>query len=300
MVRPRLFRGSELPRLMLLLGLAGVGWTWYFLKGGPRAEPPPPALVAELPPPLAPEAGPGFAGVVDKATLTTGDNPALAELLRRVRGKTPGELARISRREVLFAQLASHPDLYRGVPIRIDGTARRVLVDDHISAALTPRRRLIQAWTITKDSMGYPLCLWVEDPPADLAIGDDLYERIVFDGYFLKLMAYEARDHPRFAPLLVGRIRKYGVAAPAEPLLALPRGWTRGHSIVVGLGLMTFLGLIRVLALLRRQRTPIWRPSATFAPSDQIEPEALADWLKAEDPDEAEGWRNPRRADEDA
>jgi len=300
MVRPRLFRGSELPRLMLLLGLAGVGWAWYFLKGGPRVERPAPARIADLQPPIAPDVGPGFAGVTDRAPMTTGDNPAIAELLRRTREKTPGELARISRREVLFTQLVDHPELYRGVPIRIDGTARRVLVDDHISPALTPRRRLVQAWTFTNNSMGYPLCLWVEDPPADLAIGDDLFERVYFDGYFLKLMSYQARDGSRFAPLLVGRIGKYGAAAPSGPLVPLPKGWTRSHSIVAGLGLFTFLGLFRVLALLRRQRTPTWRPSATFAPSDRIEPEALADWLKTDAPEAAEDWAEPYRDDEDA
>ena len=300
MERRGLFRGSELPRLMLLLGLAAVGWAWYFLKGGPRVEPPPAARAADVPPPVVPDAGPGFAGVVDKEPPTTGDNPAYAELLRRARGKTPGELARISRREVMFAQLLDRPELYRGVPIRVDGTALRVMVIDGVSPALTPRRRLFQAWTITKDSMGYPFCLVTEDPPHDLAIGDDVNQRIYFDGYFLKLVAYQARDHSRFAPLLVGRIGKYGAPAASGPLLPLPRGWTRSHSIVVGLGLLTFLGLLRVLALLRRQRTPIWRPSASFAPSDRIEPEALADWLKGDAPEEPEGWRDSYRDDEDA
>ena len=303
MGRSGLFRGAEFSRLVTLGGFTLCGWVVvlvFFLSGGPRAAAPAPPRAVDVPPPIPPDAGPGFAGLEDKTPLTARDNPAYAELLRRVREKSPRELARLGRHEVGFAQLLAHPEQYRGVPIRIDGTALRVLVSDNISPVLTPRRRLFEAWTITKDSMGYPYCLVVEDPPADLAIGDDLNERIYFDGYFLKLMAYHAaRNQVRFAPLLVGRITKYAAPGSSGPIIPLPRGWNRTHWAFAAMGVLSLLGLLRVLALFRRQRTPIWQPSSSIAPLDRIEPEALAEWLEQDSRDEREGWRDSLKDDEE-
>jgi hypothetical protein len=45
-----------------------------------------------------------------------------------------------------------------------------------------------------------------ESPPQGFPIGPNLSERVVFNGYFLKIMKYEATDVARGAPLLVGRI----------------------------------------------------------------------------------------------
>ena len=302
MSRPtQMFRGKELSRLMLLATLAAAGWVFYFLNDGPRAAPPPPPpRASEIPQPIPPDDGPEFLGIQDKVALSFRDNPAYAKLLRRVRTTSAADLGKQSRREVLFAQILSRPDLYRGVPIRIDGTALRVMVQDHIDPSLSPRRRLYEAWAITKDSQGYPYCLVFEDPPKNLAVGDDLDERIFFDGYFLKLMAYQARNHERFAPLLIGRLTKYGPSASARPLVPLPKGWDRGHWVILGLAVLTVLALIRFGFRLRRQFAPTWRPPTSITPIDQIDPDSLASWLDKSAQESSENWESPYKPEQNS
>ena len=45
-----------------------------------------------------------------------------------------------------------------------------------------------------------------EDAPEGFPIGPNVSERVVFNGYFLKIMKYQAADTARGAPVLVGRI----------------------------------------------------------------------------------------------
>ena len=193
--RAGLFRGSEFPRWLLLLAIMLVGWAlaYQYVRAKQAAPPPPPRQLArDVPPPIPADEGIEFAGIRDRTGLDSRrDNPAYALLLRRAREATPAGLAAVSRREVGMSHLAGRPDLYRGVPVHIEGHALRVISND-VGEGFSPKKRLFEAWVITADSMNHPYCLVFEDPPPDLAIGPDLYEPVAFDGYFLKLLKYEA------------------------------------------------------------------------------------------------------------
>ncbi len=75
-----------------------------------------------------------------------------------------------------------------------------------IESKLSKTGWLYEAWIIAPDATRVPYVCVFEEAPEGLPIGVDISERVVFNGYFLKLMKYQAADVPRGAPVLVGRI----------------------------------------------------------------------------------------------
>ncbi len=280
------FRGAELGRLLLLAVVMVAGWIAVFVYcSRPGAPPPPPPRTALHLVPLPPaDAGPEFQGVQDRRPLSLRDNAAYAELLRRVRTTSYDDLARQCRRDVFFSQLIDAPQRYRGLPIHLEGTVLRVLRQETPGSRLFPGGAYFEAYAITPDSGSFPWFLVFEEAPARLQVGDDLRQRISFDGFFLKLLAYQAADTMRVAPVLVGRFPPAPKASPAQPA----QDWLHGDSwLVVLLVVLTLSIGIRLSLQLRRQlaqaRTPDRRPAVV----DQIDAESLNRWVER-GPDEAE------------
>ena len=122
----RLFRGSELPRLLILGALMVLGWglVWRFANQQPQqAEPV--ARAEPKPEPVVADQNEAFETVTDRTPMSFRDNAAYAYLLEKARKLTPQELAAQSRRDILLTHLWERPELYRGVPIHLLGTARR-------------------------------------------------------------------------------------------------------------------------------------------------------------------------------
>jgi hypothetical protein len=110
---------------------------------------------------------------------------------------------------------------------------------------------------------------------------------VVFNGYFLKLMRYQAGDVPRAAPLLVGRIG--WTPRPAGPSATNP---TSTLWLATAVAVLFAVTLIRWLFQLARSLAPRPRPSPLLdRPTEEIDPEALAEWLDtvAEDPERLRG-----------
>ena len=201
-----LFRGSELSRLFVLIGIAVGGWAlvWFYFLHAPAAAPPPePVVVDGIPPPIEPDKSVEFETVTDRTPLGFRDNAAYAKLLDQARQATPVDLGMAARRDIWFGQTITHPERYRGVPIHVLGTASRVL---RYESPLSKTGWLYEAWVSSDETQWHPWVCVFEDAPKGFPIGANVSERIVFNGYFLKLMAYQATDKPRVAPLLVGRI----------------------------------------------------------------------------------------------
>jgi hypothetical protein len=290
----RIFRGAELPRLLVLAAILVVGWGIVLTSGRPQAEPSRPATGAETPPLPPADAAPVFAGVTDKTPMKLGDMAAYAALLERVRTTPRARLAARCRRDVLFSQLLDRPGRYRGLPIHLQGTAKRILIHDEVQPELSSRGRLHEAWVFTDDSQGFPYVLVFEAAPPGLPVGNDVNELVAFDGYFLKLMAYQAADGPRVAPLLIGRLGWSPPQREAAPtVLGLPR-----HALRWVVAVLFLLTTLRLLSwALRTRRTlgpPLSRPRGP-APIDQIDPEDLSAWLAgaAEDDPEAGAGDDP-------
>ena len=140
------------------------------------------------------------------------------------------------------------------------------------------------------------MCVF-EDPPAGFPIGANVSERVVFNGYFLKLMKYQAGDTTRGAPLLVGRIGWQ----PSEPR---SRRTQRQFAVALdahhpGRDVLCLAGALDLSA------SPLLDPhdfrsllSAAKPPNEEIDPVRLDAWVRSVGPEEPHG--SDHNADDEA
>ncbi|WP_165071494.1 hypothetical protein [Paludisphaera rhizosphaerae] len=277
------FHGSELPRLALLAALTVAGWgALYYAYHRPVAPPAePPLRAGPAPAAIQPDSSEVFETVTDRTAMTFRDNAAYAYLLEKARPQTPAELAAEARRDVFLTHLWERPELYRGVPVHIQGAALRVV---RFESKLSKSGWLYEAWIVTPDARRYPYDCVFEEAPEGFPIGIDVNERVVFNGYFLKVMKYQAGDTARGAPVLIGKIGwdRRPTDAPAEESNRV-LFW----SMVV-LGAMFLISLLRwVYQMLNFLAFPHRRgtPERTF--NDEIPPEDLQSWVESQtDPED--------------
>lgn len=292
-----LFRGSERPRWLVLLGVMVAGWAavgyYIFLRPAPRPPAEPAPSIADAPP--LPPADPdlAFRTVTDLTPLGLRDMAAYKLLIERARDGTNANGP--PRRDVLFSQLIRRPERYRGLPIHLQGTARRVVRLDDVSTTIAPGGRLYEAWVYTNDSRGYPYLFVFEAPPPGLPGGDDVHELVAFDGAFLKLMGYSTGTTRNAAPLLVGRLRL--VAEPGRSRAGAARSWLWTFApFALFLVYLAARVAWRISQALRPR--PRRRPLA-FPPTDEISPDALARFVEPpDDPDPKEPWQGDDWDDE--
>ena len=186
----------------------------------------------------------------------------------------------MSRRDVLLPHLWQNPELYRGVPIHLLGTALRML---RYQSKLSQTGWIYEASIVTPDAPRNPFVCVFEDAPKGLPIGANVSERVVFNGYFLKIWKYQARDVARGAPLLVGRIGW----EPREPSTADGNNATLRWTLIA-LGAMFVLSLARwMYQLVRVFKAPSVSPLiASASPTEEIDPEDLDAWVHSMGPDD--------------
>jgi hypothetical protein len=277
------FRGSELPKLLVLVAILVIGcglfWNyWNYVESQPEPEP----AIPEVPAKVVPETGPEFETVTDRTPVSFRDMAAYELLVKRARETSAADLARQSRRDVFFTDLWERPARYRGVAIHLLGTALRIHT---LESNLSPKGCRYEAWVTTHESQGHPYVCVFEDLPPGLPVGPAVSERVVFNGYFLKQMSYLAgRDIPRGAPVLIGRI-----------------GWTPGPKaakrdykylwLALIVALLFVVSLARWLAGFRRWDSPRARSTAarlSRRPTDEIDPADLARWVESVREEESE------------
>ena len=270
----KLFHGSELPRLVLLSILMVAGWAFvwqYFSWSGPQPPAEPEMVVDGPPTKVDTDRSLEFETVKDKTALSFRDSAAYAKLLKQTEEETAAALGSKARQDIFYAQLWGEPAKYRGVPVHILGTTRRVL---RYESSLSRTGWLYEAWVFSTDSQSNPIVCVFEDAPEGLPIGSNLSERVVFNGYFLKLMRYEAGDVARAAPLLVGRIG-WTPTAGANQRESRPGLW-----LAAAVGVMFLISLSRWIWQLKRSLAPR-RKTSMFRdrPTEVIAPEELSDWI---------------------
>ena len=178
----KLFHGSELPRLVILTILMVAGWAfvWQYFSGqAPQLPAETEATVDGPPERVVTDLSPEFETVKDKTALSFRDSAAYAKLLKQTEEETPDALASKARRDVFYAQLWGEPAKYRGVPVHILGTTRRVL---RYESSLSRNGWLYEAWVFSTDSQSNPIVCVFEDAPKGFPIGSNLSERVVFNG----------------------------------------------------------------------------------------------------------------------
>jgi hypothetical protein len=282
---PSLFRGSELPRLLVLVAIMVAGWVvaWQFArKVQPAAKPP--LVVEGNPRPVVPDRSIEFESVTDRTPMSLRDNAGYVSLIERARSKNPDELAREARRDVLLTHLWERPELYRGVPIVVEGTVRRSL---RYQSKLSKTGWLYEAWMDVPDVRGIVYTCVFEEPPKGFPLGSDISEQVVFNGYFLKIMVYQAATVDKGAWAMINR---------GSPVLVGQIGWTPSSSggnevgsgstlrwTLILLGVLIAISALRWIVQLRRFFGGGDRGRATaFAPDDRIDPETLKRWAEAE------------------
>jgi hypothetical protein len=275
--RASFFRGSELSRLVILSAIMVVGWAavWIYAQQ-PQDAPEPPLTAGERLEPVTADRSPEFETVTDRTPMSFRDNAAYVLLLGRARARTPAALAAESRRDIVLTHLWERPELYRGVPVHLLGTALRVL---RYESKLSQSGWLYEAWIITPESSRVPYVCVFEDAPNALPIGTNISERVVFNGYFLKVMKYDAADVARGAPVLVGRIGWTPHESPAHggPGMSSLLQW----SLIV-LGALFVVSFLRWIGQLRGLFAPFQRvaPAGTGR-LDELDQTALDDWVKS-------------------
>ena len=278
-----LFRGSELPRLVILGGIVMAGWPLVLLFArGPAEDPPkpPPGIPAASLRPVEADSGIEFEAILDKAPMQLRENAAYSILLRRARETPADDLAKEARRDLYWTHLWERPAKYRGVPIHLEGTARRVLSYE-INPELAPKGRMYEAWVYSDENRKDPYVLTFEDPPAGLQISPDQFTRISFDGYFLKLLGYRAGDTRRAAPMLVGRLLMTPEQAAAPPPMVEIRNLSKRNAFVIAFVLLLSYIIVRAVFQVRKALAPGRRLATSRSiVRDEIAPEELADWLQ--------------------
>lgn len=280
-----MFRGTELPRLLVLLAITIVGvvflWRYIYLKkAGPLGAPP--LLAGEAAEPIKPDNSPEFEGVTDKTPVGLRDTAAFVKLLDRARETSDADLARAARRDIYFSHLWQNPKLYRGVPVYLLGTAFRIT---HEPSKHTKSGWLYQAWIVTPESSPNPYICVFEDAPQKLPLGDKLSERVVFNGYFLKLLAYQAHDKERGTPMLVGRIGWTPEPPPRDDRSYLLQ------FMLIAVGTAFVISFFRWFTAFRKTLSASKTPTLLAdRPAEEISPEDLSNYLGrvAEEPEKPE------------
>ena len=203
----RLFRGSELPRLLVLavimVGGLGAGLAVRAPAGPSRPSPSPRAGPA--PEPVVPDRSVEFETVTDRTPMSFRDNAAYAYLLEKAARRSPAELAAAEpARHRPRPTSGSVPSTTAACPSTSLGTAMRraplrvEAEQDGLALRGLDRHARRQQLSLLSASS--------RTPPRASRSAPNVSERVVFNGYFLKIMKYQAGDAPRGAPVLVGKL----------------------------------------------------------------------------------------------
>jgi hypothetical protein len=277
-----LFRGSELRSLLILGAIVLVGWSAVFLYSPSHVDdtPPPPSVPVERITRIVPDDGIEFQALEDKQEVRVRESAAYATLLQRTRETPPQELASQARRDVFWSQLWERPKAYRGVPIHLEGTIKKVLTDE-VGPAMSPKGRLFSVWFYSDENHSFPYVVVVEDAPPGLVVGYELTVRATFDAYFMKLLKYRAGDTDRAAPMLVGRMHLKAAQADAPPPMVEIRDFTKKHGLVFLTVFLLGYVVLRVLFQVRKVLHPATSRISTYRTSSEgLPPEEVADWLR--------------------
>lgn len=282
---PAVRAGRFIAWLLPLVALAGLLALYLKVTREPPRRPAARGGIADAPPLPPPIDDPAFDAVEDRTSVGFRELPAYKLLLDRLRATEPATLADEARTDVYFADFLKEPERYRGLPIRLQGTARRILPIEDLPPALAGDGRLVEAWTITEDSVigpkAYPYVLVLDDPPEGMPGGFDVNAFLVFRGFFFKLLAYQAGDTKRAAPMLIGHAEYVPRASGPEPGQAI--GGQRAILMALIAALVLFL-FARTVLTLKSAIAPS-RRHYRLPPRDQISPEELDAFLQGEGDD---------------
>jgi hypothetical protein len=177
--------------------------------------------------------------IEDRQALQQVDMPAYWRLMSWAKSESFLDLLQRANPQVLFVNLWEEPQVHRGQPVRLRLNVRRVLSyqagDNNLGIT-----QLYEAWGWTTDSKSFPYVVVFPELPAGLHLGADINAEVEFAGYFLKVMAYDAYETRRGAPLLIGQLRLLQPTETNSPTWPKPRElilWAGGILVAIGLAI---------------------------------------------------------------
>ena len=210
--------------------------------------------------------------ITDKTKLHSREMMAYWQLLGWSRTQPFAEFEQRAQRDLILTQIWEEPQKYRGKPVRLRLHVRRVLewgLESEKNPLKVPKVYEAMGWTDESKSLPYTI-VFTEKPPG-LPIGSNVEAEVVFVGYFLKILAYDAFDAKRGTPLLMGRVRVIPSTRKATVAIS---PWEIG-GLVLGGVLLIPLGYWylrksrphnRVTDLTHTETDPQWVPFQDPAP----------------------------------
>ena len=190
---------------------------------------------------------------------------AYYRLVYHVSRVNPVELERAGFTDVMYINLMTEPDRYRGEPITIQGELWR-LYEFQAGPNEYGLRTLYEAWIFTPDSDRNPFRVVFTKLPRELEPGDNLRKQVRVTGYFFKREGYPSKGGMHVAPTLIAsRVVPY-LPPNAVPSTDAIVPYMIGLICAVGLAFLVTLVSFAIsdrraarVALLRELNSP--RPS---------------------------------------
>jgi hypothetical protein len=101
-----------------------------------------------------------------------------------------------------FYDLFMHPEYYRGRPVTLRGTMRK-LTKFELGKNSVGLDQAYEGWVYPSDSKGHPAVVVFTSKDDRLPVKGDIQEEVEFTGYFFKMYRYDAQDVSRRAPLIL-------------------------------------------------------------------------------------------------
>ncbi len=139
----------------------------------------------------------------------------------------------------LFKSFADNPRLYRGQPVTMTGTLRKLTGYEADPLNGFGIEREYEGWFYPEDSQSNPMVVVFTEKPADLPEGSNLSVPVEVTGYVFKMYGYKAQDgNRRVAPMLLAKtMRKLNIPEPES----FPMAWVWSGLALLFLGIGGFL-----------------------------------------------------------
>jgi len=188
-----------------------------------------------------------LAKVRDDTVFRDDDSDAWFALWETLLTTDATTLARSAGSPVGFSELFGQPRSFRGKPVRMRGTLRRLQRVEAAANALGIEGYW-QGWLDPEGGPASPVVVYFLELPPAVHPGMRIIEPVDVVGFFFKRWAYQATDTIRTAPLLMSRtpIPLTPPTKPADTNITLVLLWTGGIIAMAGI----------ILFLRRRSRRP--------------------------------------------
>jgi hypothetical protein len=209
-----------------------------------------------------------FEVVTDKQAIGDTDMPAFWRLLKWSRSRSFAELEQRAQRDLPFAKYWQEPEKHRGELIRLPLHVRQIVKWDDISenpAGVTTTYDLSGG---NQESRGYPYVVVCSELPPEIKVATRTDVDVVFVGYFLKIIKYDAFGGKGGAPVLIGRVR----TVPNGAHVASARSAGLNALLVIGGAVIVAVIILVAVYRVTRQSPRIpWKPGPPALSNDNIE-----------------------------